>query len=203
MKTLFALALLLLAVPALAQDLAEPALRTDLLDRLAAEQDIRMRLIGTGFFADPTQAPSPEVLALMAEMQATDAANAGFVSDLVDAHGWPTPGLVGADGVNAAFLIVQHADAEVQERMLPLVEAAYRAGDLPGQSYALLLDRVRIGRGESQVYGTQAGPGPDGAIVIAPTVDDDALDARRAEVGLPPVADYLAMLAEAYAAPSE
>ncbi|WP_420455477.1 DUF6624 domain-containing protein [Rubrivirga sp.] len=196
MKTLAAFALLLATVPAVAQDVAEPALRADLLERYAAEQDVRMRLIAAGI-AEPDRA-------LLSEMSAIDADNLARVVEIVDTHGWPTPELVGADGVNAAFMIVQHADPATQERMLPLVEAAYRAGDLPGQSYAMLLDRVLVvGRGEPQVYGTQAAFGPDGEMVVSPTIDDATLDARRAEVGLPPVAEYLAMLREAYAAPTE
>ncbi len=126
--------------------------------------------------------------------------------EVVDAHGWPTPALIGADGVNAAFMIVQHADPATQERMLPFVEAAYHAGELPGQSYALLLDRVLVyARGEPQVYGTQAvpvGEWVEGQAAVLPTIDDTTLDARRAEVGLPPIADYLVLLTEMYA-PSE
>lgn len=196
MNTFTALLLLLLAVPALAQPaVTQPELRADLLDRLAAEQDVRMRLIAAGV-AEPDTA-------LVAEMLAIDADNIARVVEVVDAYGWPTPALVGADGVNAAFLIVQHADLAIQERMLPLVEAAYEAGDLPGQSYALLLDRVLVGRGEPQVYGTQTAPvneWADGEPQILPTVDDATLDERRAEVGLPPVAVYLRMVKQMYGA---
>lgn len=197
MKTLTTLVLLLLLIagPALAQDVAEPALRAELLERLAAEQDVRMRLIADGI-AEPDSA-------LLAEMMAVDAENQARVVEIVGAHGWPTPALVGDDGVNAAFLIVQHADLEVQERMLPLVEAAYHAGEIPGQSYALLLDRVLVRRGELQVYGTQPDVGPDGEMTVPRTVDDATLDARRAEMGLPPMAEYMAMLKNLYTPAAE
>jgi len=193
MNALLASALLLIAVPAIAQDVAEPALRAELLERLDAEQGVRMRLIAAGI-AEPDPA-------LLAEMDSIDTANLARVVEIVDADGWPTPEAVGADGVNAAFLIVQHADLGTQERMLPLVEAAYEAGDLPGQSYALLLDRVRVRRGEPQVYGTQTTPPgewEDGTPGILPTVDDATLDARRAEVGLPPIAEYIQMVKAMY-----
>ena len=39
---------------------------------------------------------------------------------------------------------------------------------------------------------------PDGTFSVPPTVDDATLDARRAEVGLPPMATYMAMLEEMY-----
>lgn len=191
------LALVLLAAPAAAQTgpaatlPREPALRAEILARYAADQDVRTRLVAAGVAAPDS--------ALLAEMVATDAGNVARIAEVVERHGWPSAALVGRDGVEAAFMIVQHADPATQGRMLPLVEAAYRAGELAGSSYALLLDRVRLGRGEPQVYGTQASLGPGGAVTIALTVDDVTLDARRAEVGLPPAADYLRMLRDLYA----
>lgn len=199
MKTLLLAALLVAAPAALAQTRAtDLALRTELLDRYAADQEIRQRLIAAGL-------ERPDSL-LLAEMTATDADNTARIAALVAQHGWLTPELVGDDGANAAFLFVQHAEPGVQRQMLPLAEAAYRAGSLPGQSYALLLDRVRIGQGERQIYGTQIVPPTDwvdGQPAAYPTDDDAGLDARRAEVGLPPLAEYLALIREVYAPASK
>ena len=205
MKTLLALALVLLAAPAFAQTaadpVAEPELRAELVQRFAADQDVRTRLIASGgFVPDSLANPSPALAALLAETMATDADNLARVEEVVAEHGWPTPALVGADGVEAVWAIVQHSNPGVQERMLPMVEAAWRAGDLAGQSYALLLDRVLVGRGEPQVYGTQPDVAADGTISAPATVDDATLDARRAEVGLPPMADYLEMVRQVYQA---
>ena len=204
MKTVVALALFV-AVSASAQDVAEPALRAELAERFAAEQDVRQRLIATGaFHGDGLSNPTPETAALLAEMAATDADNLAFVEGVVAEHGWPTPALVGEDGVNAVWAVVQHANPEVQERMLPLAEAAWRAGDLPGPSYALLLDRVLVGRGEPQVYGSQPDVAADGTLSAPATVDDATLDARRAAVGLPPMETYLETLRQVYRlAPAE
>ncbi len=64
---------------------------------------------------------------------------------------------VGADGVNAATLLIQHADADpgFQADVLPLFEAAHRAGDVTGQEVALpsladdrqVLESVYVGSG--------------------------------------------------------
>ena len=199
MKTLTALVLLATAAPAFAQEVSAPDLRAELLERFAAEQDVRQRLIARGaFHPDTLASPSPETLALLVEMTQTDADNLAFVEALVGEHGWPRPSLIGVDGVDAAWFIVQHSNLEVQERMLPMVEAAYHAGELEGQKYALLLDRVLAGRGEPQVYGSQPNVAADGTFVIPETIDDAALDARRAEVGLPPIAEYMETLSEVY-----
>jgi hypothetical protein len=171
----------------------EPALRHELLERLAQDQAIRNELISKG-------AKNPDA-ALLARMQTIDAANTERMSAIVVKYGWPTPGLVGRDAVDAAFLLVQHSEHAFQKEMLPLVEKAYRSGGLPGQSYALLLDRVRVGEGKPQVYGTQAkrieewiGQEP----VLSPIEDESNVDQRRAEVGLPPLSEYRMMLKKFY-----
>jgi hypothetical protein len=171
----------------------EPALRRELLKRVEQDQAIRNELISKGV-KNPDRA-------VLARMQAIDAANTERMRGIVSRYGWPSPELVGRDGAEAAFLLVQHADLAFQKEMLPLVEKAYRSGGLSGQSYALLLDRVRVGEGKPQVYGTQAkrfeewnGQEPE----LEPIEDEANVDKRRAEVGLPPLAEYREMLKRMY-----
>ncbi len=171
----------------------EPALRRELLKRVEQDQAIRNELISKGI-EQPDKA-------LLARMQAIDTANTERVRAIVRQYGWPSPGLVGRDGAEAAFLLVQHADLTFQKQMLPLVEKTYRSGELSGQSYALLLDRVLVGEGKPQVYGTQAkrfeeweGREP----ALEPIEDEANVDQRRAEVGLPPLSEYREMLKRMY-----
>ena len=176
-----------------APSVANPALRQELLDRVEQDQAIRNEFIKKG-----VERPDPSVLA---RMQAIDDANAERMRAIVGQYGWPGPELVGRDGTQAAFLLVQHADLPLQKEMLPLVEKAYKKGELPGQSYALLLDRVLVGEGKPQVYGTQAkrieewkGREP----VLAPIEDEGNVDKRRAEVGLMPLSEYREILKQMY-----
>ncbi|XZE37267.1 DUF6624 domain-containing protein [Pirellulaceae bacterium SH501] len=39
--------------------------------------------------------------------------------------------------------------------MLPLVEKSFQAGELSGQSFALLTDRINVRQGKPQLFGTQ------------------------------------------------
>jgi len=171
----------------------EPALRRELLKRVEQDQAIRNELISKGV-KNPDKA-------ILARMQAIDTANTERMGAIVKRYGWPGPELIGGDGSEAAFLLVQHADHAFQKEMLPLVEKAYRSGGLSGQSYALLLDRVRVGEGKPQVYGTQAkrfeeweGQEP----ALAPIEDEANVDKRRAEVGLPPLSEYRELLKRLY-----
>ena len=87
------------------------------------------------------------------------------------------------------------------EEVLPLVEKAYKSGKLSGQSYALLLDRVLVGSGKPQVYGTQAKRIEEwsgGEPVLEPIKDEANVDKRRTELGLSPLSEYREMLKRLY-----
>jgi hypothetical protein len=171
----------------------EPALRSELLKRVAEDQAIRNELIRKG-----VKDLDKDVLT---RMQTIDRANTERMRAIVRQYGWPGPELVGRDGTEAAFLLVQHAELSFQKEMLPLVEKAYKSGRLSGQNYALLLDRVLVGEGKPQVYGTQAkrveewnGEEP----VLQPIEDEANVDKRRAEVGLFPISEYKEVLKQMY-----
>ncbi len=136
--------------------------------------------------------------AFTARMQRADSANTARLKDIVARHGWPGKSLVGAAAARAAFLIVQHTDDhEFQKRMLPLLESAAARGDVPGQDLAMLTDRVLMHDGKPQKYGTQ-GTIRDGKMLIHPIEDAPNVDARRARLGMPPLAEYKKLLAETY-----
>lgn len=120
------------------------------------------------------------------------------LKQIVAEHGWPTISLVGEDGEEAAWAIAQHADHDpaFQEHAVELIGEAVERGDASPGNLAYLTDRVAVGRGEPQTYGTQVGCGPDGPEPATPLIDEPAVDAARADAGLPPMADYLAEMAE-------
>ena len=170
-----------------------PALRKELLERLERDQAIRNEMIQKGVTNIDAS--------LAVRMTGIDSANTARMKEIVKQYGWPGPELVGVDGTEAAFLLVQHAEHAFQKEMLPMVEAAYRQKKLQGQDYALLLDRVLVGEGKPQVYGTQTkrfdqwkGHEP----VFEPIEDEANVDKRRAEVGLPSLAEYRSMLKQMY-----
>jgi hypothetical protein len=173
--------------------IAYPALRQELLKRLERDQAIRDEWI--------KKRTDTHGARLEARMRDIDSSNNTRMKEIVKEFGWPGPELVGEDGRDAAFILIQHGDYQFQKEVLPLVREAYRADKLPGQFYALLLDRVLVREGKPQVYGTQAksadkwkGHEP----VLDPIEDKANVDKRRAEVGLPPLAEYLVTLKRMY-----
>ena len=131
-----------------------------------------------------------------------DSDNQSRLKAIVHEHGWPTAKLVGKDAVHATFLLLQHAsDTNFQKEMLPLIRRSFVNGDLDGQSYALLFDRIRVRENKPQLYGTQARPlaeWKDKTPALMPIEDEANIEKRRADLGLPPLDLYLKMMKQVY-----
>jgi hypothetical protein len=100
----------------------------------------------------------------------------------------------GREASQAAWLIVQHSDHDRawQAAMLEALTPRVARGDMQGNYYAYLVDRVAVNSGRPQTYGTQGrcfGPGDWRPLPLA---DEANLDRLRAEIGLEPIAAYRA-----------
>ncbi|MEW5797235.1 MAG: DUF6624 domain-containing protein [Candidatus Zixiibacteriota bacterium] len=121
-----------------------------------------------------------------------DSVNMVRLEEIIALHGWPGKSLVGDQAALAAFLVLQHAELEIQLKYLPLVEAAAAKGDVERAHLAMLQDRVFMRQDKPQKYGTQLWSDPStGKLGLYPIDDSINVDFRRAEVGLAPLADYI------------
>ena len=118
-------------------------------------------------------------------------ANAAKLAAILDAQGWPGPEAIGEEASESAFLLLQHAGVSIQKKYLPMLRTAVESGDLKASLLAMMEDRVLLSDGEEQIYGTQFHHGEDGKPALWPIRDVGDVDERRAEVGLPPLEDYL------------
>lgn len=129
---------------------------------------------------------------------AVDAENTAALKALLKIHGWFRISTFGAKADDNAWLLVQHADQEpeFQKEVLGELEALYKIGETQPGHYAYLFDRVAaswndLTKQKPQRYGTQgACVGPQKWEPI-PIEDPANLDARRASVGLGPMAEYV------------
>ena len=65
-------------------------------------------------------------------------------------------------------------------------------GNARASSLALLEDRIAIGKGEKQIYGSQVGRDQEtGEYFVLPLIDPENVDQRRAEVGLGTIQYYI------------
>jgi hypothetical protein len=115
------------------------------------------------------------------------------LKEIVAEYGWPTISMVGRRAAKAAWLVAQHSDHDVafQREVLELMTALLPGDEVDATELAYLTDRVARAEGRPQEYGTQL-QDQDGEVGLQPVREPKQLDARRAAVGLGPVAEYLA-----------
>ncbi len=158
----------------------QPELRADLLRRRDVEQEARFAYLDA---RDRGEEPD------WAPVRAIDQDNLAFLIDVIGRHGWLASNLVGPDGASACWLMVQHAPLEYQDTWLPLMEQAVRDGLAEPGELVYLQDRVNMGHGRRQTHGSQSWGTRAGEVRLWPVTNPANLNARRAEVGLPPLDD--------------
>lgn len=183
---------------------ADEELRQSLLDLQERDQAARAELLKVMQSAEPLPGGgvklTDDARDIVLAVRAIDMESTAFLKSMVDSRGWPRVSEVGEDGAHAAWLLVQHADAEpeFQARVLALMGPLVAEGEASAADFALLTDRVRLARGETQVYGTQFATDENGTLRPRPTEDWANVDTRRAEVGLPPMEVYVQTMEESY-----
>jgi hypothetical protein len=125
-----------------------------------------------------------------ARMKAADDKNRPEVLRIFEHYGWPKSSVTGADAARDFWLLVQHQTPEIQRRMLPEMEKAAKSGEASMSDYAYLYDRVQVGLGKPQRWGSQV-QCKDGKPGLHPVEDPDGLDQRRKELFMMPIAEYL------------
>jgi len=130
------------------------------------------------------------------ELEQIHIGNAKHIEEIINEHGLPGKSLVGSDGAEAVWLIIQHAISlpAFQRKCLPLLHAACAEGEFPHAYAAYLEDRIRFHEGKPQRYGTLYDW--DEALQLSPYIieDENQVDTLRAAVGLPLLADNTARM---------
>jgi hypothetical protein len=134
--------------------------------------------------------------AYVLQLVASDSARTERLREIVRTRGWPGRSLVGKDGAEAAWLILQHSSSvDFQQALLPTLWVAADKGEVPMADIAMLMDRVLVHTGRPQRYGTQFSL-HDGRWIPDSIEDLPGLESRRAAVGLPGMVEYVKMLGQ-------
>ena len=159
-------------------------LRRQLLDMARLDRSVRAELVASGTLFNVGYEP---------RMARVHQSNAQRLRRIIEAIGWPGSDLVGSDGAEAAWLILQHAISEpdLVRRALPLLVTAARGGKADPAHAAMLEDRIRFFEGRPQRYGTQLDWDADGNLSPAEVEDPQRIAERRAAVGLPPLEEQI------------
>ncbi len=171
-------------------------LRRDLLEMARLDRDTRAELAASGDLFDAGYEP---------RMARVHARNARRLRRVIESVGWPGTDLVGADGAEAAWTILQHAigEPDLLRRALPLLETAAREGRADPAHAAMLDDRIRFFEGRPQRYGTQLDWDAEGNLSPGEVEDPQRLAERRLAVGLPPLEEHVEALRNRAAAEGE
>lgn len=125
-------------------------------------------------------------------MMHKDSINLGKVTEILDKYGWVGVDKVGGQANQTLFLVIQHSDLKTQQKYLPMMREAVKNNNASSSALALLEDRVALGEGKKQIYGSQIGyDNNTNTEYVLPLEDPDNVDKRRATVGLGPLADYV------------
>jgi hypothetical protein len=180
----------------------ESMLRKELLVRAEKDQAVRRKLITlakqqNGTLESILETDKP----IRDELLKIDADNCQWLKNAVERYGWPGRTLVGQDGERAAFLIIQHANADLafQKNCLRSMSQMPN-GEVDQEHIALLTDRVRLAEGKLQLYGTQVEV-KDGRWQSRDVENPHELNDRRRGIGLPPIEEYLRTIEDVYGVP--
>jgi hypothetical protein len=127
-----------------------------------------------------------------------DKRNTEKLKEIVAKIGWPTRSKVGEEGMQNAWLLVQHADRDIdfQIHCLELMKAE-GVGEVDKKRVAYLEDRVRVNQGKLQLYGTQF-IDHEGTFGPRPIEDEEQVNERRAEMGMESIEEYTQKIHEKY-----
>lgn len=179
------------------------SLSNELLKLEKQDQKYREQLDEVEKLSLPADEKKKRTSALWQKQHKLDQKNVKRLVEIINKYGWPTRSLVGKEASVTAFLIIQHADLAHQKKYFPLLKAAVAAGEADPDDAALLEDRILMREGKNQIYGSQLRFNEKTQrLELWPIEDEKNVDARRATVGLEPLADYLKRFGLEYQPPS-
>lgn len=133
------------------------------------------------------------------EMRRVHEENNSRIKEIIHDNGWPLECMVGEDGAEAAWLIVQHAilEPEFQKECVSFIKRAVEKGEASSWHLAYLQDRVLMQQGKPQIYGTQH-IANNGKMEPLPIEDIKKANLKRQELGLWSLEEHTAHLQKDY-----
>ena len=135
--------------------------------------------------------------------ESVDKRNTEKLKEIVAKIGWPTRSKVGEEGMQNAWLLVQHADRDIdfQINCLGLMKEE-NMEEVDKKRVAYLEDRVRVNQGKLQLYGTQF-IDQEGTFGPRPIEDEEHVNERRSEMGMESIEEYTRKIHDKYGLPQK
>ena len=115
------------------------------------------------------------------------------LEEIVAAKGWPKISDVGCEAAMGAYLVAMHSRDGSQKKYLPFIKQRCEENELSWQRYANIYDRCLFNDNKPQKYGTHTRYNAmTNSEELYPLEDAKKVDEWRKELGLEPLAVYLA-----------
>lgn len=147
---------------------------------LIRDQKIRDSLVTARRAASDS---SQDIVGLGNKMEKIDAINLVVLNQIFEKIGWPSNSIFSDSVVNAAFYITLHTHGDLSH-LSPLLEKAFKLGQIDISHYAVLTDRILLRAGLLQKYGTHCRQNNDGSKNFFNSEDSETVANNRALVGL-------------------
>jgi len=128
------------------------------------------------------------------KLSETDSLNLILAKEIILKYGFPGYNLVGTEGSNEFWSIVQHCDDDLafQKKVLLLMDKEVKRKNASASNNAMLRDRILVSEGKKQIYGTQVRYNVKLKKSQPFPIEDPAnVDVRRKKVGLSTLKEYL------------
>lgn len=97
-------------------------------------------------------------------------------------NSWFKQSEIGKENAETVFLIIQHAPSDIQQKYYDEIKSAALSKEMDASEFAMFDDRIKMGKGEKQLYGTQFRC-ENGTMTAYPIEDFANIDKRRKEMG--------------------
>jgi hypothetical protein len=124
-----------------------------------------------------------KVILLQSQLKLLDSISYSKIEFILSKFGNPSKEIVG-DMSSIPFYIISFAPIQIRERYLSTFALASTNKDIELKSYAFYVDKIKVAKGEKQIYGTQYYINKSGELVYYPSEDPENLNKERLQMGL-------------------
>ncbi len=120
---------------------------------------------------------------LQRELQYLDSISFSKITHIIDVFDYPSKAIAGESN-SIPFYILSFAPVTIKEKYLNQLILAADRDDISWKSLAYFIDKLKVAKGEKQIYGTQGSYDKEFNYTMFPVIEPEKLNERRARVGL-------------------
>jgi VWFA-related protein len=159
-------------------------------NRNLQQQLLKIKQDTTGIYQEMSRLPT-ESQSLEERLKQQKENNVATLCQILRQYGWTSKALVGAEASDVASAVfLDSASLEFQKQLIPVIEAAFKAGEISKSSYAKMADQLRVRSNQKQMFGTVIGVSKD-LLVLYPIENEATVDNLRRQYELPPLAEQI------------